>query len=154
MLIVFMAGLASPAGGEPVFTRGELRLVGLGPAGDGAATLAVEFAINPAQHSFGLMMRSHLPENNGMLFIFDGEKPRSFWMKNTRIPLDMVFFDGAGHFVSMISDVPPLTLSPRLSEGPAQYVLEVNAGKARRLGVGRLTRLDLAALGSAEIISD
>jgi uncharacterized membrane protein (UPF0127 family) len=64
-------------------------------------------------------------------------------MKNTLIPLDMVFFDSTGRFVSLHRDVPPLTLALRRSTAPAQYVLELNAGEAERLGIGPETRLVL-----------
>lgn len=134
------------------FARGEIALVGINDGtndgttdgtNDGRAVIAVEFARNEAERRQGLMYREELAAGTGMLFIFAGEGMRGFWMKNTLIALDMVFFDSAGRFVSLHRDVPPLTLASRQSAGPAQYVLELNAGEAKQLGIGPETRLVL-----------
>jgi uncharacterized membrane protein (UPF0127 family) len=134
------------------FARGEIALVGINDStndgttdgtNDGRAVIAVEFARNEAERRQGLMYREELAAGTGMLFIFAGEGMRGFWMKNTLIALDMVFFDSAGRFVSLHRDVPPLTLASRQSAGPAQYVLELNAGEAKQLGIGPETRLVL-----------
>jgi hypothetical protein len=80
-----------------------------------------------------------MPEDEGMLFIFPNEAPRSFWMKNTRIPLDIMYFDKNLKMVSLSADTPPCRVArcPSYpSTGPAMYVLELNAGKAQELGVG------------------
>ena len=84
------------------------------------------------------MDRTQMPADHGMLFIFDDDAPRSFWMKNTRIPLDMLFFDAERRLVSVQHNVPPCTADPcppYSSGAPARYVLELNGGKARALGV-------------------
>ncbi len=134
------------------FARGEIALVGINDGTNagtkdgtkvGRALIAVEFARNEAERRQGLMYREELAAGTGMLFIFAGEGTRSFWMKNTLIALDMVFFDSSGWFVSLHRDVPPLTLVSRQSAGPAQFVLELNAGEAKRLGIGPETRLVL-----------
>ena len=81
-----------------------------------------------------------------MLFIFPDEAPRSFWMKNTRIPLDILYFDSQQNLVSMQQDVPPCRTErcPSYpSEGPARYVLELNAGMASRLNVQTGDYLDI-----------
>jgi uncharacterized membrane protein (UPF0127 family) len=106
----------------------------------------VEIADSPDAQALGLMFRDQLPNDHGMLFIFAREAPRSFWMKNTRIPLDILYFDQNLALVSMSQDTPPcrVRLCPSYpSEGPAQYVLELNAGKAAELGVARGDRLVL-----------
>jgi uncharacterized membrane protein (UPF0127 family) len=98
----------------------------------------VEVADTPEKWSLGLMFRDHLPENHGMLFIFPREAPRSFWMKNTRIPLDILYFDRDLKLVSTTAGARPCRtrVCPGYpSAGPAQYVLELNAGKASELGV-------------------
>ncbi len=130
------------------FARGEIALVGINDGtnagmNDGRAMIAVEFARNEAERRQGLMYREELAAGTGMLFIFAGEGMHGFWMKNTLIALDMVFFDSAGRFVSLHRDVPPLTLASRQSAGPAQYVLELNAGEAKQRGIGPETRLVL-----------
>ena len=84
------------------------------------------------------MFRDSMPADHGMLFLFDDARPRVFWMKNTHIPLDMLFFDQDYKLVSVQQRVPPCRSDPcaqYASTGPAQYVLELNAGTAERLGV-------------------
>ncbi|MDJ0654171.1 MAG: DUF192 domain-containing protein [Xanthomonadales bacterium] len=108
----------------------------------------VEIADDPGEQQMGLMFRNRMGEDRGMLFIFERDEPRSFWMKNTRISLDILYFDSGLSLVSMQQDVPPCRRDPcpsYPSTGPARYVLEINAGIAERLGVevGDLLVLDL-----------
>ena len=99
---------------------------------------SVELATTPKDQALGLMFRDSMEEDHGMLFLFPGEASRSFWMKNTRIPLDIFYFDAELRLVSVARNVQPCRV-PRCpsypSEGPAQYVLELNAGKADELEV-------------------
>jgi len=91
----------------------------------------VEVPDDGEEHMRGLMFRQHLPWNGGMLFAFNSEESRAFWMKNTLIPLDMIFVDDNSEIVDIIENVPPCEQDPcpvYPSEEPAQYVLEVNAG--------------------------
>lgn len=86
----------------------------------------------------GLMFRKHLPGNAGMLFAYYDEKPRTFWMKNTLIPLDMIFVDGSSKIIEIKENVPPCAQDecPTYpSKEPAQYVLEVNAGFVQEKGI-------------------
>lgn len=119
-------------------------------AGEGASvelggrTFSVEIADTQEEHALGLMFRDSMPADQGMLFIFPNEAPRSFWMKNTRIPLDIMYFDAELKMVSISADTPPCRIRrcpPYPSTGPAMYVLELNAGKASELGVGPGDRL-------------
>jgi uncharacterized membrane protein (UPF0127 family) len=91
------------------------------------------------------MFRDRLAADRGMLFIHEREEPQSYWMKNTRIPLDILYFDDARRLVSQQRDVPPCALGdacpPYPSQAPARYVLELNAGEAARLGLQQGTRL-------------
>lgn len=89
----------------------------------------------------GLMFVRNMPERTGMLFIYDQDEIHSMWMKNTYIPLDMVFARGDGTVSSIIHDTVPLTLSSNASTEPVRYVLELNGGTARRLGIGRNSSL-------------
>ena len=110
--------------------------------GDGTpVTLEVEIASTPFQHQYGLMFVTTLADNQGMLFVFPKTAMRSFWMKNTLIPLDMLFFDDSGQLVNGIADVPPRTLSPRKSTAPARYVLELKGGSMARFGITGPARL-------------
>jgi len=89
----------------------------------------------------GLMFVRTMPERTGMLFIYDDEDIRSMWMKNTYIPLDIVFALSDGTISSVIKDAVPLSLKSLASREPAKYVLELNAGTARRLGIGQDSRI-------------
>ena len=99
---------------------------------------SVELADTQDKRALGLMFRDSMPDDHGMLFVFPGETRRSFWMKNTRIPLDIFYFDRNLTLVSVAENTPPCR-SPECptypSDGPAKYVLELNAGKAAELGV-------------------
>jgi uncharacterized membrane protein (UPF0127 family) len=98
----------------------------------------VELALNDASRMRGLMFREHLAANHGMLFVFEQETPQAFWMKNTKIPLDILYFDHAGKLVSLQEHVPPCTADPcpaYPSNAPALYVLELGGGEAAKLGI-------------------
>lgn len=106
----------------------------------------VEIADEPDEHALGLMYRDSLAEDHGMLFIFPRSQPRSFWMKNTRIPLDILYFDAQLNLVKAHHNVPPCRSSrcPSYpSRWPAKYVLEINGGTAERIGVDEDSRLEL-----------
>jgi uncharacterized membrane protein (UPF0127 family) len=104
----------------------------------------VEIAADDAARTRGLMFRDNMAADHGMLFVFDDEQPRAFWMKNTYIPLDMLFFDKDYRLVSVQQRVPPCRRDPcssYASTGPARYVLELNSGLAEKLGVKAGDRL-------------
>ena len=104
-------------------------------------TFTVKLAKSEAQRRYGMMFTSDLPDRHGMLFVFETDALRRFWMKNTQIPLDMLFFDSAGRLVSVIRSAEPFSLSPYASTGPARYVLEINGGVAAKMGVQPDARL-------------
>ncbi len=106
-------------------------------------TFDVKLATTPAQQAHGLMFSPPLAARTGMLFIFANDGPRSFWMKNTPISLDMLFFASDGRLVSIIANTEPFSLTRRKSQKVAQYVLEIGGGEAARLGFGPMTRLYL-----------
>jgi uncharacterized membrane protein (UPF0127 family) len=103
----------------------------------GGQRYSVEVADDDAERARGLMFRDSMEAGHGMLFIHDREAPQAYWMKNTRIPLDILYFDDERTLVSQRRDVPPCTLGDRCpaypSDAPARYVLELNAGEAARL---------------------
>jgi len=102
------------------------------------ARIFVEVSDDQEEFMRGLMFRQHLPWNAGMLFAFNDEDPRTFWMKNTLIPLDMIFVDSDSKIVDIIENVPPCKQDecPTYpSKEPAQHVLEVNAGFVQDTGV-------------------
>ncbi len=94
----------------------------------------------------GLQFRDSLGEDKGMLFIFPGSQRHRFWMKDTKIPLDIVWFDSAQRVVHIKNNIPPCQQDPCPTYAPpseALYVLEVNAGHAKRMGLQKGDRLDL-----------
>ena len=126
---VLLSGLAMcgcASGGNPWVELGGQRYV-------------VEIADDDAERTRGLMFRDELPTGHGMLFIHDREEPQSYWMKNTRLALDILYFDAQRRLVTQHRDVPPCGLGdgcpPYPSAAAARYVLEVNAGEAARLGL-------------------
>lgn len=121
----------------------------------GGARYTVEVADDDAERARGLMFRDALPADAGMLFIHERTAPLSYWMMNTRIPLDILYFDDAFRLVAQRRDTPPCrpgTRCPSYPSGvPARYVLELNAGEAARLGLepGALLRLAPAITNGA-----
>lgn len=101
----------------------------------------VYLAVNPDQQRRGLMFVRKMPPNVGMLFVYEDSAMHSMWMKNTYIPLDMVFARADGTVSSVIHDTQPLSLTSQGSIEPVTYVLELNAGTTRRLNIGRKSRI-------------
>lgn len=95
----------------------------------------VELAVTPQERSRGLMFRETMPSRSGMLFIFDPPQPVAFWMKNTLIPLDMIFLDRTGLVTHVHEGAIPGDLTP-IEGGDSVYaVLEINAGLAERYAI-------------------
>lgn len=105
----------------------------------GGKRFSVEIADTQQKQALGLMYRDEMAVDHGMLFIFPNEAPRSFWMKNCRIALDIMYFDKDLNMVSASLDTQPCRVS-RCPSYPsiaaAMYVLELNAGTAKKLGIG------------------
>ena len=104
----------------------------------GNYTFAVEMADTPAKRTLGLMNRTSLPEKSGMLFIFDSESEVGFWMKNTLIPLDMIFISADKKIAKIQRSAQPckgLVCESYSSERPIKYVVEINGGLADKLGI-------------------
>jgi len=110
-------------------------------------SVAAELATTTAEQRRGLMDRTALADGFGMLFIFEKSAVLSFWMKNTLIPLDIIFFDGEGNLVSQASMFPcpaeSAVCPSTRSEGPARFALEVPAGFVRKTGSTRGWKLVL-----------
>lgn len=104
-------------------------------AGDEVAEFYLELATTPAQRERGLMFRQKMADGWGMLFVYPAEGARAFWMKNTYIPLDMIFIGGDGQVVDVVRGAEPETQKLRRSDAPARYVLEVEAGVADQKGI-------------------
>jgi uncharacterized membrane protein (UPF0127 family) len=104
-------------------------------AAAGVARVSSELARTPEDSARGLMFRTAMDEDRGMLFDLGERKVQQFWMRNTCIPLDMIFIDEDGFVVGILENVPTLNEAPRAVPCPSAYVLEVNAGWSRRHGV-------------------
>jgi uncharacterized protein len=100
-----------------------------------APQVEVELARDDAARERGLMYRTHMPENRGMLFSWEDERVRNFWMHNTCIPLDMLYIDKQGIIAGILEQVPTLNDAPRGVRCPVAHVLELNAGWARAHGL-------------------
>ncbi|MGB9371971.1 MAG: DUF192 domain-containing protein [Halobacteriota archaeon] len=104
----------------------------------GSSTVYAEAADAPAKREMGLMNRTYLNEDAGMLFIFPTQQQQSFWMKNMRIPLDIVFITADNHVLEIYPSVPPCTSDPctlYTSSAPIKHALEVNSGFCARNGI-------------------
>ena len=98
----------------------------------------VEIADSPEERARGLAYRDSLAEQTGMLFVFDNSSILRFWMKNTLIPLDIIYIDENKRIVTLMENALPCLLDPceiYSSSSPAKYVLEINGGEADNLGI-------------------
>jgi uncharacterized membrane protein (UPF0127 family) len=100
----------------------------------GQKTFTLEVADTPGTREYGLMQRDSMPADHGMIFVFPDEDNRAFWMKNTRIPLDIIYLDHLGRVVS-IKQMKPYDLSSVPSDGPTKYAIELNKDAAAGAGV-------------------
>lgn len=119
--------LAACDGGE--------RSVMIETASGGVHRFEVELAISPADQQRGLMFRESLPETGGMLFLYERCMPATYWMKNTLIPLDMIFIEADGRIARIAEMTEPESLALHESGVPVNGVLEIRGGLTRRLGI-------------------
>ncbi|MDU6659983.1 MAG: DUF192 domain-containing protein [Capnocytophaga sp.] len=106
-------------------------------------TIEVEFAKNDEERALGLMYRSSMDEHQGMWFIFPEEAPRSFYMRNTEIPLDIIYLDKDKKVVSIAKNARPYDETSLPSEKPAMYVLEINGGLSDKWGIEKGDRMEV-----------
>ena len=136
-------GASASPGAETTGTASELRTVTIDSSGR-KVELRVEIADDPPEQTRGLMERTALGEDRGMLFVYPDEEVRSFWMKNTLIPLSIAFIASDGSIVDL-QDMKPLDDEPPhyVSAEPARYALEVNKGYFEKHGIKVGDRADL-----------
>lgn len=127
---MLVAGCALPVAQTPASAAAQdtIEIV----TSSGVHAFSVELATNDAERARGLMFRKSLPEGHGMLFDFQTEQPVQFWMRNTYIPLDMIFIRGDGRVLNIAQNATPLSDALIPSAGPVRGVLEVIAGTARK----------------------
>jgi uncharacterized protein len=124
-------GVRGQTKSEPVF-RKDAELVFMSPKGATRVRIDVEIAERQEDRMRGLMFREHLEEEQGMLFLFPAEEPLSFWMKDTPLPLDIIFLNADRTIVTIRKNTVPFSEASVPSDRPARYVVEVNAGFADR----------------------
>ena len=110
----------------------------------------IEIADTDSSRTRGLMQRDKLPADSGMLFIFESETQQGFWMANTRLALDLIFIRTDGSVQSISKYVQPMSLDSVLSDGPAQYVLEVEAGYVDSVGLTEGDLIEWTVLDAPE----
>lgn len=116
----------------------------------GSARFTVELAETSEARSRGLMYRESLPRSEGMLFVYPSPQHASFWMKNTLIPLDMIFADAAGRVTVVHSNAIPGDETPIDGGDGVQFVLEINGGLAKRMGIAPGSELRHPAIDQAQ----
>jgi hypothetical protein len=139
--VVLAAGACSRAAAGPIVTV---------HSASGDTSVTVELALSPQQQERGLMFRTELAENAGMLFVFPDDGERTFWMSNTPLPLDILYIRGDATVLSIAARATPYSEKLIPSRGPARYVLEVGGGWAERHGVKPGDRLTLPALAGSQ----
>ena len=117
----------------PFTKHGELQI--LSTKGDTIHSFDIEIAEDNYHTQLGLMYRSSMKDDNGMIFIFPDVQPRAFWMRNTRIGLDIIYADSNGIVVSIAKYAKPFDETSLPSQGPAKYVFEINDGLSDKLGI-------------------
>jgi uncharacterized protein len=123
----------------------------LHPAHGAPIGVSVEIADTPESQARGLMYRNHLDPDRGMLFLFEEQKRHSFWMKNTLIPLDLIFIARDGRIVGIHPNAEPFSLKPIDAGAPSQAVLEVNGGFAAVHGLAAGDRASYRDIRSAKL---
>lgn len=109
----------------------------------GEIPVRVEVVKKPDDQARGLMFRKKLEPMHGMIFVFPQTAEHSFWMKNTFISLDMIFVSAQQTVVGVVANAEPLTKVPRTVGVPSKFVVEVNAGFAKKYGIGKGTRITM-----------
>jgi len=123
------------------------RLTNRTTLGAGLYNMQVEVAVTPQEHAIGLMHRTSMGANDGMLFVFDRPGVQCFWMKNTLIPLSVAFVADDGTVVNL-DEMKPQTLDSHCSTQPVRYVLEMNTGWFKKKGIKPGQKLSGAPFGT------
>ncbi|MDD9937685.1 MAG: DUF192 domain-containing protein [Myxococcales bacterium] len=139
------AAAAPEQSATPLAESGTVMLMPL-PLGREPIPVRVEVARSPEERRQGLMFRKHLDEDAGMFFIFERPSALSFWMRNTYIPLDIMFIDSELRVVGIVENAEPETDTSRRVPGLSQYVLEVNGGFSQKHGIEAGTQLKLEGI--------
>src|SRR5262245_26033661 len=140
--------VAGPTRAQPqTFERDELAIE---TAAGGGQRFAVELAVTSEQRAQGLMYRQRMPADAGMLFVYPAARPVTMWMKNTLIPLDMLFIGDDGRILHIAERAIPGSTATISSMQPARAVLELNGGTAARLKIRVGDRVLYRTFGTAD----
>ena len=132
LLLFAVSASAQQAKGDVTFPKGELTVR---TAAGKYHPFSVELALDDARRAHGLMFRKEMPADHGMLFDFGAPRRVSMWMENTFLPLDMLFIQSDGTVSHIRENAVPHSRDIIDSRGPVKYVLELNAGRVRALGL-------------------
>ena len=149
-LLLLSVLLAAPMGSAALaqfqtFPKAELTIV----SASGPHKFTIELATTPGQMEQGLMFRKSLPADAGMLFDYRSPSMAAMWMKNTLIPLDMLFVDQQGRIINIHERAVPGSLDPIAAAAPARAVIELNGGTASHLGIKPGDRVLFPIFGNA-----
>lgn len=135
-----LSAFTPPAAGHASAQEGQPMILPVDPAplmvetAGGARPFTVEVADDDRERSAGLMFRTEMDDDHGMLFVFEQTRRLAFWMKNTPMPLDLVFIGADGRVVAVLAGE-PFSVAPIAPEAPARFVLELKAGTAEKTGI-------------------
>ncbi|MBC7792191.1 MAG: DUF192 domain-containing protein [Clostridia bacterium] len=138
--------VAPPAGRTEATAAADTKATAVFHGDNGDVVVHVEIADDDRERAHGLMNRKEMAQNHGMVFVFPRESVQSFWMKNTLIPLDMIFVDHSFNVVGVVENAEPLTLTDRTIGVPSMYVIEVNGGFARENAIAAGTHVRLTGV--------
>jgi hypothetical protein len=129
--VVLIGLVSTSAAGGMEFAKSHLQIIGK----NGKHDFNVEIADVPEKHERGLMFRKHMPENSGMIFLFTQAHIVNMWMKDTYIPLDMVFIKNGGKIVKIVANSKPMSVNTISSDEKIVAVLELNSGICEKLDI-------------------
>jgi uncharacterized protein len=136
LFLLALAGCsAGQAEGRDAAAPDALRIPVTIQTDSGERSFASEVADSHEERMRGLMFRTSMKDDEGMIFLFPREEQLSFWMRNTLIPLDMIFVKADRTILGVVENAQPRTDTPRFVQGKSQFVLEVNGGLAKKLGI-------------------
>ncbi len=139
-----LAASAGPAPGKPLTEKIVI------DSQNGPRTFTVEIAANDKARATGMMHRTHLARDAGMLFDFGKPMMAAFWMKDTPLSLDIIFVRADGTISMVAANAPPNSTSEIVSPEPVRAVIEINGGEAQSLGIGPGTRVHARAFGDVK----
>lgn len=152
ILLIYLPTLSCKNEGKQMVTplkiefkhEGNLELID--SSGSIKKVIQIEIADNDFEHQTGLMYRKHMELDKGMLFIFDEIKVRSFYMKNTYIPLDIIYIDTESKIINIVKNAVPMEDTSLFSDAPTKYVLEINAGSSNKWGIKKGDKISYSKL--------